>query len=187
MIVLAHAPGVRLRKPLPRLGGEVGEGVAPPADLALFAAVDRRLTATRAAREAREAAARTGRRLLETAARAERDGWLLWLWDEVRAGRTPGNQAAVLGAVLGRRGLTPDSTAAVALWTALNGCLGAAMRLIPVTHDDTQRIITELLPACVELAAWAAKQDPLDMAGGAPVAEIWSMRHETARVRLFAS
>lgn len=152
-----------------------------------FLAVDARLTVTRVAREAREASTRMGRRLLETAARAERDDWLGMLWQQVRAGQTAGNHAAALGAVLGRRGLTPDSAAAVTLWSALTGYLNAAVRLIPVTHDDTQGILTELLPLCVDLAAGAAEGDPLTMAGSLPVADLWSMLHESAVARLFAS
>ena len=70
---------------------------------------------------------------------------------------------------------------------ALNGYLAAAQRLIPVTHDDAQHILTGLRPECVTLATQAAASDPLTMAGGAPLAEIWSMQHETASVRLFAS
>ncbi len=152
-----------------------------------FAVVDVRLGATRAARESRAASTRTGRRLLETAARAEHDSWLATLWEQARAGRTPGNHAAVLGAVLGRRGLTPPHAAAVTLWTALNGYLSAATRLIPVTHDETQRIQSEFLAWCADLAVGAAARDPLVMAGSLPVAEIWSMLHETAHARLFAS
>jgi urease accessory protein len=156
-------------------------------DTAAFIAIDRRLAVTRAARETREASTRTGRRLLETAARAERDVWLSWLWDELRAGRTAGNHAAVLGAVAGRRGLAPAGAAALALWASLNGFLNAAMRLLPISHDDVQQILTDLLPVCVALAEGAAVEEPLAMGGGAPLAEIWSMLHETARVRLFAS
>jgi urease accessory protein len=156
-------------------------------DMAAFRAVDRRLSATRAARETREASARMGRRLAETAARAEGDGWLRALWELVQAGDTPGNHAAVLGAVAGRRGLDPAGAAALALWTAVNGSLAAAQRLIPITHDEVQSILSELLPVCAELASWASEQDPGQMAGSMPLAEIWSMQHEMARVRLFGS
>ena len=156
-------------------------------DLDTFVTVDRRLSATRPAREAREASRRMGRRLLETAATAEDQPWLALLRDHVRAGLTPGNHAGVLGAITGRLGLPPMEAAALALWTATNGFLGAALRLLRVTHDDIQAILVELRPVVGGLAAEAARADPLALAGGAPQLEIWAMRHETATVRLFAS
>ncbi|MGH2584474.1 MAG: urease accessory protein UreF, partial [Dehalococcoidia bacterium] len=67
------------------------------------------------------------------------------------------------------------------------GFLGAALRLLRITHDDVQRILVDLRGMVAEMAAEAVAADPLTMAGSAPQIEIWSMRHETATVRLFAS
>jgi len=155
-------------------------------DPAAFAAVDRRLLATRAAREPRQAALNMGQRLLATAA-AEHDPALAALAAAVRNGETPGNWACVLGALLGRRGLRPEAAAALTLWLATNGLLAAAIRLLPLTHDDVQRILVGLRPRIAVLAREAAAADPLQMAGAAPQWELWAMRHEVATVRLFAS
>jgi len=156
-------------------------------DIERFVAVDRRLSATRPGREAREASSRIGRRLLETATTAERRPWLHRLRVEVRSGATPGHQASVLGAVAGTLGLPPADAAGLALWTAANGFLGAALRLLRITHDDVQRILVDLRGTMAVLAEDAVDADPLAMAGSAPQLEIWTMRHETATVRLFAS
>jgi urease accessory protein len=150
-------------------------------------AIDRRLNAARVASESRDASMRMGRRLLETAARAEPDAWLDALREDVRGGRTSGNHACVLGAVAGRAGLPPVHAATLALWTAASGLLNAALRLLRVTHDDVQAILTDQRPLMARLADKAVRTDPHTIAGGAPQFEIWSMRHETATVRLFAS
>lgn len=156
-------------------------------DRAGWRAVDGRLYVTRTAREAREASTRTGRRLLETAARTEGDPFLQALLADVAAGRSPGCHGAVLGAVLGRLGLDGEAAAGLALWGAANGYLAAAVRLLPITHDEVQHALVTLRPLCAALASGAAAADPAAMAGSIPWLEVWSMRHETASVRLFAS
>ena len=162
-------------------------GAAVREDREFFYSVDRRLNATRIASESRAASTRTGRRLLETAVRAEPDAWLGVLREDVHRGRTPGNHASVLGAVTGRAGLPPVHAAMLALWTAASGLLNAALRLLRVTHDDVQAILADLRQLMARLADEAVRKDPLTIAGGAPQFEIWSIRHETATVRLFAS
>lgn len=156
-------------------------------DADALVAVDRMLTATRAAHESRVASARLGRRLLETAAGAEDDAWLAELLVRVREGRTPGNHAAAIGAVCGRLGGTAEDAAALALWATAAGYTAAAPRLMRITHNDTQRLLSGLRGTCADLAVEAAAADPTGIASGVPLAEIWAMRHETATTRLFAS
>jgi urease accessory protein len=156
-------------------------------DFDRFSVIDRRVSAARVAREAREASARVGRRLIAVSARAEDDGWLGELQRAVQARQTPGNQACVLGALAGRGGLQAIDAATLVLWTAANGLLSAALRLLPLSHDDVQAILVRLRPSINEAAAAACAADPLQLAGSAPQFDLWAMRHETAAVRLFAS
>jgi urease accessory protein len=155
--------------------------------LAALAAIDKRLSAARAAREARQASERMGRRLIDTAATAEDDSSLIALRDAIAGAATPGNYACVLGAICGRSGMVPEEAAALALWTAANGLLAAAVRLLPFTHDEVQAALVRLRHPIAVLAVEAAATDPASIAGGAPQLEIWSMRHETAELRLFSS
>jgi urease accessory protein len=63
--------------------------------------------------------------------------------------------------------------------------LGASLRLMRVSHVDTQRMLYELGPhtdAAYESAAVARLED---MAGFAPLAEILAAVHVKAHVRLF--
>jgi urease accessory protein len=156
-------------------------------DLAAFVEVDRRLSATRAASETRTASTRIGRRLLETATTAERLTWLERIRAHVRSGETPGNHACVLGAIAGLHGQPPVDAAGLVLWTSASAFLSAAPRLVRITHDDVQAILTSRRATMAALALQAARADPAEMAGGAPQLEIWAMRHETGSARLFAS
>lgn len=163
-------------------------------DVDTFVNVDRRLSATRPVREARDASWRVGRQMLRTAVECEDDAWLRRSLDIVQAGDADGNQAAVAGAVLGRAGAVlgragalPVDAASLALWSACTNMMNAAVRLGAITHAEAQRLFTGLRPLSAELAREAAAADWREMAGSMPRFEVWQMRHEVARTRLFAS
>ncbi len=156
-------------------------------DTTAFCEVDRRLTATRAPREAREASLRVGRQMLATATACESDTWLEALTNAVARGEADGNYACVAGAILGSRGGAPDAVAALVIWSTISGLVNAAVRLGGITHVEAQHIITRLRPLAADLTRTAAASAAERMAGSAPLFEIWSMRHEAATTRLFAS
>jgi urease accessory protein len=152
-----------------------------------FCAIDRRLTATRPARETREASLRVGRQMLETAAACEWDSWIEELRDLVAANNADGNQAAIVGAILGRHGALPEDAAALVMWSTSTSLLNAAVRLGTITHVEAQRILTHLRPLMASLTPVAAAADWKQMGGSVPLLEICQMRHEIAQTRLFAS
>ena len=156
-------------------------------DTAGFCAIDRRLTATRAPREAREASRRVGRQMLANAAVSESDAWLEAVSTAVAHGEADGNYACVVGAILGRHGSAPEVAATLAIWSSISSLVNAAVRLGGITHLEAQRIVTRLRPLATKLSRSAAMPDAQRMAGSAPLFEIWSMRHEAAATRLFAS
>ena len=156
-------------------------------DTAAFCEADRRLTSTRAPREAREASLRVGRQMLATATECESDEWLDALAAAIARGDADGNYACVVGAILGSRGSTPDAAAALVIWSTISGLVNAAVRLGGITHVEAQHIITRLRPLAAEIARSAVAAGAHRMAGAAPLFEIWSMRHEAAATRLFAS
>jgi urease accessory protein len=160
---------------------------AQRSDTAAFCEADRRLIATRAPREAREASLRVGRQMLATATASEHDAWLDTLTTAVARGDAYANYACVVGAILGSHGGVPEAAAALVVWSTSSGFVNAAVRLGGITHVEAQRIITRLRPLAADLARAAAASDSLRMAGAAPLFEIWSMRHEAAATRLFAS
>lgn len=173
--------------PTDAVAGAACAGAAVAGDLATVVAVDRRLSATRLAREPREASTRMGRRLIDTAAAIEGHETLVELRARIRTGEASGNHACVLGVVLGIGGVPPVGAATLVLWGAASLLVSAALRLLRITSDDAQRLLADLRPFAARLAEAAARADPLRMAGGAPMFDLWAMRHETAGLRLFAS
>jgi len=170
-------------------------------ELAGVVVADRRLEAMRSAREPREGSARSGRRVLALAAAlvegdcppASGEPAAAVLGDFHRAaarGETPGHHAAVLG-VLGRAWGAPLRPLLIGtLFAAASGMLAAAVRLGSTDHIAAQAALCGLRPVVAGLAREAARRgrsEDQPWTAFAPAAEIAAMRHEAARVRLFAT
>ena len=65
--------------------------------------------------------------------------------------------------------------------------LGAALRLMKISHVETQKILYELNGAWKRAYESAAAARLSDMAGYAPMTEILAAVHAKAHVRLFMS
>jgi len=175
-------------------------------DLAGVCTHDARLEAMRTAREPREASARSGRRVLALAAALEGEvagrreagarAVLAAFAEAARQNRTPGHYAAALGVVGRAWGAPLLPLLGGALFAAAAGMVAAAVRLGACDHVAAQRILAGLRPEMGALArsAAAAGRDAGAAglgAGGwsafAPAAEIAAMRHETGRMRMFAT
>jgi urease accessory protein len=103
----------------------------------------------------------------------------------ILAGTTPGCYAVALAAGFAAQGLDVRDAFVVHQYGVAAMILGAALRLMRVSHVDTQKMLYELsveADAAYESAA-AARLD--DMAGFAPLAEILAAVHVKAHVRLF--
>ncbi len=156
-------------------------------DRGAFCEVDRRLTATKLPREAREASLHVGRQMLATAASCESAPHLQAVTIAVSRGEADGNYASVAGTIVGLHGSAPAAAAVLVIWGTISSLVSAAVRLGGITHVDAQRVITHLRPLAADLARKAATLDARRVAGSTPFVEIWSMRHEVAATRLFAS
>jgi urease accessory protein len=103
----------------------------------------------------------------------------------ILAGTTPGCYAVALAAGFAAQGLDAREAFVVHQYGVAAMILSAALRLMRVSHVDTQRMLYELsveADAAYDSAA-AARLD--DMAGFAPIAEILAAVHVKAHVRLF--
>lgn len=181
-------------------------------DLQGLLAIDARCLATKLAREAREASQKAGRRLLATAvllaetptrppaggtssegrlapfpAPTSPAGVLQAYGESVAAGAAPGTHAAAFGAAGAALGLPAGAAILAELHSAATTCLGAALRLLRVDHQQTQGILRRLAPRLVAIAGAAEHADWQHLRPTAPAAEILQMRHEGAHVRLFMS
>lgn len=151
------------------------------------AAVDERQRSVTLPTEFRESSENSGRRLLELMAETTGDGVIDAYYDRVIAGETPGNHAVALGLVASRRGIERDEACLLACHSFVVGLLGAAQRLVRLTHTDAQRLLTELQPVIVDVCETYAGRDPETMAPFAPLVDVMGMDHERAERRLFVS
>lgn len=155
-------------------------------DLDLVAQIDRRLLATKLAREPRQASERTGRQTLGTLS-VVASGTLTRYRREVLGGQTPGLYPVVIGLAGRHLGLARRETVLLLLHMHVAGCLGAALRLVDVDDVQTQQIRFALAPILSAAADEALAVPWKEMYGCAVQTELMTMMHETAITRLFAS
>ena len=158
------------------------------------AAADRRLDAMKLPAEQRAASRSTGRRLLDEAASAGLaggagpagsafDGYRRMVED----GRAPGSAAAAMGVVACASGIPPQAGQAVFCHGWAVGLLGAAQRMLGITHTEAQQILRSLHGRIFELGAAAGGRGRREMTSFTPWSDIASMMHERDNVRMFAS
>lgn len=155
-------------------------------DVELVVRADRRLSAVKLAREAREASARTGRALLAAApavAGVRMEGYV----DLVDVGHVPGNHAVVLGLLAALLDVPPFDAAAGELAAFSTGWVAAAVRLGLTDHLTAQFVLRRVHPVLVEAAERAVVGDVDDISCCTPLPDVMSMRHEQAELRLFSS
>lgn len=157
--------------------GDVGEIVA----------IDRTLHAARLATESREASVRMGRHLLRLGSRFAGGAAFDGLRASVAQGRAHGHHAVVLGVLTGVAGVPVQAALAAALYSTAACVMGAALRLMRLGHEEAQAILYGLREEIDSLSRQCAGRDWREMGSSAPLADILSMRHERASVRLFAS
>jgi urease accessory protein len=113
---------------------------------------------------------------------------LLERWRErVATGTAPGCYPVALGINFAAQGLSARDAFAVHQYGVAVMILGAALRLMRVDHVETQQMLYAL-NATVDTSYEAAAAAQLDdMAGFAPLTEIFAAAHVKANVRLFMS
>lgn len=152
-----------------------------------LAAVDEKQRSVTLPKEFRESSEKSGRRLLELVVETTDDPVVKAYYERVVAGEVPGNHAVALGLVARREGITCDRACLLACHSFVVGLLGAAQRLVRLTHTDAQRLLTELRPVIADVCETYAGRDPAAMAPFAPLVDVMGMEHERAERRLFVS
>jgi len=147
--------------------------------------IDERVYARKLSSETRTMTVRMGRKhaelMLDVTGAPVVAAWHV----RILAGTTPGCYAVALAAGFAAQGLDAREAFVVHQYGVAAMILGAALRLMRVSHVDTQRMLYELAvetDAAYDAAA-AAQLD--EMAGFAPLAEILAAVHVKAHVRLF--
>ena len=148
---------------------------------------DRRLTAVKLAREARNASTRTGRALLTTATAVIGAAAIGNYAQRVHDRRTPGNHAVVLGLVSAALGVPRLDAVAGELYAFCASWVAAAVRLGLIDHRTAQHMLHQVRPVTAEAARNAADRDVTQISSCTPFLDVMAMRHEQAELRLFAS
>jgi urease accessory protein len=156
-------------------------------DVEQLSHVDRQVEARKISEEARLMSTRMGRKYLELNDHLI-DSEVLRDWRScVEAGESPGCFPVALGAAFAVQGMPARAAFVVHQYGAASTILGAALRLMKVSHVDTQAILYKVntLSESAFLEASATRLN--DMAGFAPEADILASYHTRAHVRLFMS
>lgn len=148
---------------------------------------DRELYAIKASAEMRSMSTRMGRKLAELAALIIPHQDIKEWAARVATHRTEGCYAITQGLIFRLCDATEqDLFSAVGYGTA-SMVVGAALRLLRITHHQTQRILFSLAPLIEELYAQARDISLHQMQGFAPQLDILSSLHERGSQRMFMS
>lgn len=158
---------------------------AGEADMDRLAEIDQAVMARKVSEEARTMTTRMGKKLVELSTTFVSSELILNWRNRIEAQETPGSYAVALALVFAAQGFPVRSTFVVHQYGVAAAILSAALRLLKVSHIDTQKIlydVNEIAEASFEGVADAKLSD---MSGFAPVLDILTAVHTKSHVRLF--
>ncbi len=166
-------------------------GAAGDGDLAMLADIDRHLHTMKLPDELRQASCHAGRRILDETAPLLQSRFGASVHGEFRRRvmdrETPGTGAVALGVTSCAAGIEGENALLMFCHSFAVGVLGAAQRLLPITHSEAQRILGSLHEPVIGATTVLRHRDWRDMTSFAPHTDIASMLHEHDEVRMFAS
>ncbi len=161
---------------------------AEQSDLNTLLRIDEMLYVMKLPGEIREGSVKTGKCLLANLLLMISDRIILRDFHEmVRTGASPGNYAVVLG--FGGYLLEIDcpEVMMMALYSFCVSFVGAAMRLMKMDHYKSLKIISDLQSLLADMIQKNIYKTTEEMYSCAPLADIMSVKHEKATVRMFLS
>lgn len=165
----------------------VAHRTAMAGDIDGLARIDAQVYARKLSDEARTMSVRTGKKFTEMGVEVV-GAPLLRAWREyIEKSVTPGCYPIALAINFAVQGLPASQAFVVHQYGVATTILGAALRLMKVSHIETQKILYELTGLAVEMYEAAAAARLSDMAGFAPSIDILAAIHTRAHVRLFMS
>jgi urease accessory protein len=154
-------------------------------DIEELVRIDELVLSRKLSGETRAMSVRMGRKFAELAAQvtgtAEMQDWR----GRVVSGVTPGCYPVALAVNFAAQRLSARDAFVVHQYGVAATILSAALRLMRVSHIDTQRMLFELSAGSDASYEIAARSDLEAMAGFAPMTEILASVHVKAHVRLF--
>lgn len=149
---------------------------------------DRLLSATKTARELRQASAATGRRFLASVVALGVKNELLEEFAALaREGETPGSLAVGHGIAARALEIGEEETLHAYLYTAAAALVAAGQKLIPLGGSAAQSVLGGLRGEMESAAQESRGLEVEEMHAFAPLVDARSMLHERQRTRLFVS
>lgn len=160
---------------------------ATAGDVDTLARIDAQVYARKLSDEARTMSVRIGKKFTELGVEVV-GAPLLCTWRElIEKSVTPGCYPIALAINFAVQDLPACQAFAVHQYGVATTILGAALRLMKVSHIDTQTILYELTGQAAGMYETAAAARLSDMASFAPLTDILAAVHTRAHVRLFMS
>jgi urease accessory protein len=163
----------------------VAHRAATTADLSTVIDADRAALRRKPAEEQRAMSTRMGKKFAELAQRvlgpSPIDRWL----DAIRAGETPGTYPAGVAVAFAHLGLPARDAFATQQYGIASLMLGAALRLMRISHLDTQALLFRLSTRAADDFARIEAATLDDMCSFAPLADVLAAHHVKAHVRMF--
>jgi urease accessory protein len=158
---------------------------ATAGDVDTLTRIDAQVYARKLSDEARTMSVRMGKKFTEMGVEVV-GAPLLRTWrDCIEKSATPGCYPIALAINFAVQDLPASQAFVVHQYGVATTILGAALRLMKVSHIETQKILYELAGQAAEAYEAAAAARLSDMAGFAPLTEILAAIHTRAHVRLF--
>jgi urease accessory protein len=154
-------------------------------DVDTLARIDAQVYARKLSDEARTMSVRIGKKFTEMGVEVV-GAPLLHTWREcIEKSVTPGCYPIALAINFAVQDLPSSHALVVHQYGVATTILSAALRLMKISHIETQKILYELAGQAAEAYEAAAAARLSDMAGFAPLTEILAAVHTRAHVRLF--
>jgi urease accessory protein len=154
-------------------------------DVAELERIDERVYARKLSSETRTMSVRMGKKFAEMSAEVTGAPFLRTWRSRIEAGATPGCYPVALAVNFAVQGLPARDGFVVHQYGVAAMILSAALRLMKISHVDTQRMLYRLTADADAAYETAAAARLADMAGFAPLSEILAAAHVKAHVRLF--
>lgn len=158
---------------------------AAAGDLAELERIDQRVYGRKLSAETRAMTVRVGKKFAEMGAGITAAPFLKAWLDRIQQGATPGCYPVGLAVNFAVQALPDRDAFVVHQYGVAAMILSSALRLMRVSHVETQRMLYELNRDADAAYELASRSSLTDMAGFAPLVDILAAVHVKAHVRLF--
>ncbi|WP_145558920.1 urease accessory protein UreF [Yersinia mollaretii] len=137
--------------------------------------------------ESRLMATRMGKKLAEMAIHVVEHPLISWWLEQIKKGNTAGTYPVTQAVVMAAQGIEQREVVVMHQYGVAMTILSAAMRLMRVTHFDTQHILFELNHDIEKFCDIAEIGDIEQMSSYVPIVDVLAAVHVKAHVRLFSN